>query len=115
MKLPSDAVEKTIDIARACLTKKLVGDAYNFAEVIVHLANCCVVGIQCERHGSAIHGQEAEELRAGIEQILRNTADVVDDSTALDVLCAIRTSLNFLLDHTDARDSLAFREATDPD
>lgn len=83
------------------------------AEALVKLADCCVVGVCCDRHGGAIHGQEAEELRAGVEHILSNTSDVEDDA-APDVLRAMRKSLVFLLDRIDARDSLAFREATDP-
>jgi len=88
-------------------------DARDFAEAIVTLAATCVVGFPCDRHGGAVHGQEAEELRAGVEQILGNTEDVSAEY-AEDVLRKMRKALTFLLDHVDARDSLAFREATDP-
>lgn len=101
MKLSPDEFEDAVEVAR------------DFAETIDKLAECCVIGVRCDRHGGAVHGQEAEELRAGVEQILKNTSDVEDDE-APDVLRALRKSLIFLLDRIDARDSLAFREATDP-
>lgn len=118
MKLSPDEIEETVSIARGFLAdrasptygeKGLVGD---FAGALVQIADTCVVGLPCERHGCAVHGQEAEELRAGVEQILRNTADAHDDQAAF-VLAELRRSLLFLLDHIDARDSLAFREVTD--
>lgn len=52
----------------------------------------CVIGVYCQRHGF-IHGQEAEELRERLEE-LGNTA------------------VNRVLDEVDARDSLAYLEAT---
>lgn len=119
MKLSPDEFEETVGVARNYLQASaseplpIARLARNFAEAIVKLADCCVVGVRCELHGGAVHGQEAEELRAGVEQILRNTADV-DDDAAPDVLRSLRKSLIFLLDHIDARDSLSFREATDP-
>ena len=73
----------------------------------------CVIGTPCDRHEGVVHGQEAEELRRGIEQILGNIGEVGQREAGL-VLANVRKSLNFLLDHIDARDSLAFREATDP-
>lgn len=84
-----------------------------FARALVQVADACVVGLPCDRHGGAVHGQEAEELRAGVEQILRNTADVNDGGAAF-VLAELRRSLIFLLDRIDARDSLSLLEATDP-
>lgn len=116
MKSSPDEFQGIVDLARDCLQGSLVNTkvlARTFAEVIVQLAACCVVGVRCDRHYGAVHGQEAEELRAGIEQILKNTAGVRDDEAAF-VLAEQRKSLSFLLDHIDARDSLAFREATDP-
>lgn len=89
------------------------GSVREFAQAIVQLSGSCVVGAPCARHEEAVHGQEAEELRAGVEQILRNTADVGDDQSSF-VLSELRRSLIFLLDRIDARDSLAFREVTDP-
>ncbi len=82
------------------------------AEAVVQLADACVVGLPCDRHGGVVHGQEAEELRAGVERILHATVDVIEDDSSF-VLSQLRRSLVFLLDHVDARDSLAFREATD--
>jgi hypothetical protein len=118
-KLSRDELEEAVDIARGFLAdrasptyseKGLAGD---FAEALVQIAGTCVVGLPCERHGGAVHGQEAEELRAGVEQILRNTADVLPEDEE-GVLASMRKSLIFLLDRIDARDSLTFREATDP-
>lgn len=87
--------------------------ARNFAEAIVQASTTCVVGLPCERHGGVVHGQEAEELRAGIEQILGNTSHVIPEDEEV-VAASMRKALVFLLDRIDARDSLAFREATDP-
>ena len=128
MKLsPSDfeEIEQTVDVARDYLQdSRLVSVAggtpradhaafaRNFAEVIVKIAGCCVVGLSCEKHGGAVHGQEAEELRAGVEQILSNTADARDDEAAF-VLAEQRKSLIFLLDRIDARDSLVFLQSRD--
>lgn len=116
MKLSPDEFEDSVDVARNYLQDDRADAevlAKDFAETIVQLADCCVVGVRCERHSGAVHGQEAEELRAGVEQILRNTADVRDDEAAF-VLAELRKALIFLLDRVDARDSLAFRETTDP-
>ena len=123
MKLSPDEFEEKIAAARDYLQGSRGAEVFNrdfatiardFAETLVQVADTCVVGVRCERHGGAVHGQEAEELRAGVEQILRNTADVRDDAVP-DVLRALRKSLILLLDRTDARDSLAFREVTDVD
>jgi hypothetical protein len=57
----------------------------------------------CATHGGAVHGGEAEELRAGIEGLLRSE----------DHAGTLRLELQKLLDRVDARDSLAYREATD--
>ena len=56
----------------------------------------------CDYHAGQTHGHEAEELRRGIEDILKNT-DWKD----------IRSELQRLLDETDARDSLAYLEDRD--
>ncbi len=111
----SATVEETLDVAREYLRGDLGDDetrARDFAVALVQLAAACVVGLPCGRHGGAVHGQEAEELRAGVEQILRDTADARDDEASF-VLAELRRSLVFLLDRVDARDSLSFREATD--
>jgi hypothetical protein len=108
-----------VDVARDYLRGTISDDEIRswgmrreFALAIVQLSESCVVGAPCEKHYEAVHGQEAEELRAGVEQILGNTADVRDAEAAF-VLAELRRSLIFLLDRVDARDSLAFREATD--
>lgn len=115
MTLSANQIEELIDVARDHVRQESDEPALSldFARALVHFADTCVVGLPCERHYGAIHGQEAEELRAGVEQILKNVADVHEDD-ALHVLRATRKSLIFLLDRVDARDSLAFREATDP-
>ena len=113
MKLSADEFAETVDVARGYLQKRCADpEGRPFATTIVKLADCCVIGMRCAQHHDAVHGQEAEDLRAGIEQILRNTSDV-EDAAAPDVLRSFRKSLIFLLDRIDARDSLAFREATD--
>ena len=117
MKLSPDDFEEIVGVARdylqASASEPLPIDrlARSFAEAIIKMADCCVVGVRCDRHYGEVHGQEAEELRAGVEQILHNTADVRDDEAAF-VLAEQRKALIFLLDRIDARDSLAFREAT---
>ena len=118
MKLAPDEFEATLHVAREYLQDGYSADdvaqiCRDFAGMIVKIANTCVVGAVCERHGGAPHGQEAEELRAGVEQILENTADVRPEDEK-EVFAAMRKSLIFLLDRIDARDSLAFCEATDP-
>ncbi len=116
MALSRDTFEDTLDVARDYLQGRSTDDEVivrDFAEALVQLSSSCVVGLPCEEHGGVVHGQEAEELRAGVEQILHNTA-VCNDDEASFVLAELRRSLIFLLDHIDARDSLLFREATDP-
>jgi hypothetical protein len=85
--------------------------ARDFAEVIVQGADTCMVGRTCAKHGGAVHGREAEELRAGVERLLDDTADSEGEPQL--ALEELHKSLFFLLDHVDARDGLAFLEATD--
>ena len=87
--------------------------APDFASAIVRVSSTCRMGLPCEEHGGVVHGQEAEELRAGVERIIRSTSEVPEDAAAF-ALETLRRSLIFLLDVIDARDSLAFREMTDP-
>lgn len=116
MTLSPDDLAETTDAARAYLSARvqapLVDDpAASFATALVSVAARCVVGMPCDRHGGEVHGQEAEEIRAGVEQILGNTEAVSDDD-APHVLQKMRSSLGFLLDRVDARDSVgALREA----
>lgn len=118
----SEDLAETVDVAREYLrvnghtAENSAIRAREFAAALVQVTAACVVGRACDRHEGAVHGQEAEELRAGVEQILRNTADVsfLYEGDALEVVRSMRKALIFLLDRIDARDSLAFREATDP-
>jgi len=80
------------------------------AEVRRSAAGQCVVGVPCDRHGRAIHGREAEELRSGIEQILRQYEQHADSDFEYN---SLRRSLRALLDEVDARDSLAYLEKKD--
>ena len=50
----------------------------------------------CNAHAGVVHGGEAEELRRGIEELLRGACASCGDQLAR------------LLDRVDARDSLAF-------
>jgi hypothetical protein len=72
----------------------------------------CVIGLPCARHSGAVHGSEAEELRSGVERILGNVSSV-KDADAPFVLAEMRKTLQRLLDHVDARDSLAYLEKLD--
>lgn len=68
-------------------------------------ANACPVrGVACADHGF-VHGQEAEELRAGVERLAKEHRGGA--SKRVTVLC---DDLLDLLDEVDARDSLAFLE-----
>lgn len=60
---------------------------------------CRVYKEPCPVH-DFIHGAEAEGLREGIEKLISDDGDVS------------AWSLRSLLDRVDARDSLAYREAT---
>lgn len=100
--LQQGQVERAIDLAR-----ESAQDQVNFAEVIVHLAGRCVMGLPCARHGGTVHGREAEELRAGIEQAIFAHGDLRKGD--------LRKELIALLDRVDACDSLAFLEATETD
>lgn len=67
----------------------------------------CVIGEYCHTHGW-IHGQEAEQLREGVEKILDEVdheVEVADAANELD------RRLRVMLDAVDARDSAAFVSA----
>jgi hypothetical protein len=66
------------------------------------MSKCHLRAGYCHEHGF-VHGAEAEELRSGIEKLLK--ADPANWPMAL----------QDLLDRVDARDSLAYLEATDGD
>lgn len=59
----------------------------------------------CAVHVGAVHGGEAEELRAGIEQLIADDEELI--------WRAVRRELQDLLDRVDARDSLAHLERID--
>jgi len=73
------------------------------ADKHLHLHRCTAYKNHCGTHGF-IHGGEAEELRSGIEDILRQwrLGYLKKGATIL--------RIGMLLDEVDARDSLAFRE-----
>lgn len=65
---------------------------------------------ECPVHDLKVHGKEAEELRSGVEEIIKTcrpcTSTREDGCTG----CHIVEELQVLLDRVDARDSLAYRE-----
>ncbi len=65
---------------------------------------CTIYSEPCPVH-DFVHGAEAEELRSGIEAALLTTLTFGDGAAVLQQL----------LDKVDARDSLAYREAQEPD
>lgn len=112
--LSSDEFLETVEAARDCLRSDRSDAALtrDFARALVQAADTCLIGVACDKHGGEIHGREAEELRAGVEQIINTVAQVHDDDSLFG-LGETRRALIVLLDRVDARDSLAFREATD--
>lgn len=64
----------------------------------------------CPIHGE--HGGEAEELRSGIEKLVRNAERAIDVAAHddADELVVKIDDLNDLLDNIDARDSCAWLE-----
>lgn len=107
--LTPKALAAAVDAARAYLRADCEGAARDFAEALVQVTDACVIGLPCDRHGGEIHGQEAMELRAGIEKILGSTDPLMGDAAL--ILSIQLEALSRLLDHVDACDSLAFREA----
>lgn len=69
---------------------------------------CSITGY-CHDHGFW-HGGEAEELRSGLEGLLAKHRDPGDPMDANDVLAELLRDMQKLVDDTDARDSLAYRE-----
>ena len=65
--------------------------------------SCLVYSTPCVEHGF-FHGAEANELREGIEEILKHKGTGAE----------VRADLVSLLDRVDARDSLARLEAQVP-
>ena len=60
-----------------------------------------LVGVECPVHAFSKHGQEAEELRKGVQEIIDSSPEPWE---------SIHDALTKLLDEVDARDSLAFLE-----
>lgn len=105
-------VLETVEVAREYLDGgyRAADDtslALTFATVIMQLTTACTIGMPCEKHSGAVHGQEAEELRAGVERILTDVA-VVEDADAPAMLADVKMTLESLLDDVDARDSLVY-------
>lgn len=80
-------------------------------EIAFHLTMCSINGKYCQKH-DFVHGAEAEKLRRGIEKLMAKIDDGPGDYDIprSDVL----EDLQKLLDETDARDSLAYCESTNP-
>lgn len=83
----------------------LSGGPYHSTTVCSQLVRLCAEPVtddapepMCTVHGNVEHGREAEELRSGIEELIRE-----GDQVSV-------TQLQRLLDEVDARDSLAFSE-----
>lgn len=116
MALSADELAETVDVARDYIKPRERSRrrslSRDFAAALVQVADSCVIGLPCEKHGGAVHGQEAEELRAGVEKILQDMSGVRDGESS--DLEDFRRSLIRLLDRVDARDSLSFLEAADP-
>lgn len=77
-------------------------------DVTPGVTKCPVYAVLCQEHGGIVHGMEAEELRAGIEELIAGADDSVDE----DARVVSAADLQSLVDKVDARDSLAYREAT---
>ncbi|MGE0792515.1 MAG: hypothetical protein AB7S26_42990 [Sandaracinaceae bacterium] len=68
---------------------------------------CRVYADLCPEHGF-VHGAEAAELRAGIEDLV---GEYFNPNASSDDCEDLRKALEALLDRVDARDSLAHLEA----
>lgn len=73
---------------------------------------------ECPVHAFVTHGKEAQELRVGVEKLLKKYPHHNGwDETSTDTLEAyegLRDALVELLDDVDARDSLAYLERVKP-
>ena len=72
-------------------------------------STCPVYHLPCKTHGY-IHGQEAEELRSGLDNILENLSVEGDEIDINDYYIRVQ-HLRDLLEETDARDSCGYLEA----
>ncbi len=78
----------------------------SMARELIELRESADIG--CARHAGVSHGKEAEELRSGIEKLLKEAEADAIGSRTVGVY-----PLQRLLDEVDARDSLAHLEAQD--
>jgi len=69
---------------------------------VAEARECPVRSMVCAKHGF-VHGGEAEELRSRVEDLLGRQSFELDD---------LKVELQRILDVVDARDSLAFLEAS---
>ena len=83
----------------------------------------CVIGKFCKSH-ECYHGQEAEDLRKGVEDLLEEAKSqglhhedlsLRKGEDLLDAYNQLVDGLQHLLDTTDAADSLSFVESDDED
>lgn len=123
-------LEQELDQYKERLENRVIGNQTHYEEIEIRAQElekalkilrgeaCPIKYVECEEHGW-FHGEEAEELRKGIEIILDGFEDAVDtDSVSqlqrlADSLLGVRDDLQKLLDETNARDSLAFLKSKD--
>lgn len=103
--LPDD--DRRVLIRETCQEHVVVRGALEKAECALAAAEVRVAELEadtrCSFHAGQSHGEEAEELRAGIESTIANVG----------TRAGMVTELRDLLDRVDARDSLMHLEATD--
>ena len=111
-RLSDDRLEEIVETARMVLAGQPAGQpggvAMDFARALVQFASTCKIGLPCEKHGGVVHGREAEELRAGIEDVLKEHGQASNDERA--DLEEMQDALQRLLSEVDARDSLSSLE-----
>lgn len=96
-------------LASARATAKAVGGR---VVRLRRLSACRVYREPCPDHGF-IHGAEAEELREGIEKMIKDPPSS-DHPESQMLVESLVDALQDMLDKVDARDSVAYREATRP-
>jgi hypothetical protein len=72
------------------------------------MKSCKLNGKPCQRHDHIVHGQEAEALRRGIDQVIGRLHEAANEDVSY---YDAATDLQNLLDKADAIDSLAYLEA----
>lgn len=101
------------DLAKEGSEKRLAAAALAYARqvgMVPQPAGCPIRDRYCIEHGF-VHGKEAEELRAGIERVLAGRDECEDTEVSADVVAVLFAALQDLVDHVDARDSLAWGES----